>query len=390
MSAVPGLTYLKFGDDLVYPGRSTIVTSGAVTIDLTGTAENDGTIAINWTVHPGNHTVTGVYAGRDGVSASGGGAYESALLPMSTTTFQFTNLVIGDEYTLYVTPQVDGTRGNPTTVIVTAQQVAPDPGNATLFGFYAGQDVNGGTDNAPTAYARVSTYLGTPQVYRMFYSGAPPSNFVGSNADFGPPVVVSFKLTPASVISGSQDSLLNSFFGSIPTNRRVWWSYHHEPEDEIESGAYTAVDYRAAWEHIIALAPKRSTLRATLILMTYSLYKPSRNIPDYVPNGLDVLAWDSYLTVNTQTVNGVVNASKAWSDSYGLGYAIAETSVAGDRYTAATRDSVTTAFVQALVPKAQGANAEFVTWFETNKPDGDWRIRPSTNAVAAWNAAEGH
>ena len=94
----------------------------------------------------------------------------------------------------------------------------------------------------------------------MFYSGLPQASFVGSNADWGPPVVVSFKAAPADVLAGKHDAYLSNWFKSIPTTRQVWWSYWHEPEDDIEDGRYTAAQYRAAWEHITALAPKRSTL----------------------------------------------------------------------------------------------------------------------------------
>ena len=209
---------------------------------------------------------------------------------------------------------------------------------------------------------------------------------MGSNADFGPPVVVSFKAPPADIIAGKDDAYLSAWFKSIPSTRTVWWSYWHEPEDDIEAGRYTAAQYRAAWEHLIALAPKRSTLRPTLILMGFSLFKKSRVISSYVPKGLDVLAWDSYLTGTHKTLENVIEKPKSVSDSYGLGFGIAETAVASG-YNLSGMDHAQTVreLAHGLRTRAAGA-AQFVTWFESNKSDGDWRIRPFGSAVSAWRS----
>ena len=48
---------------------------------------------------------------------------------------------------------------------------------------------------------------------------------------------------------------------------RTWWSFWHEPEDDIERGGFTAEQYRAAWAHLDALetAVHNKNLRSTLI-----------------------------------------------------------------------------------------------------------------------------
>ena len=261
------------------------------------------------------------------------------------------------------------------------------PPSATRFGFWAGTDQLGDTGSARSDFDRVSSYLGTPDVYRMFYPGLPEANFVGSKADFGPPVVVSFKANPADVIAGKDDAYLSSWFASIPTTRKVWWSYWHEPEDDIERGAFTAADYRAAWKHILALAPHRDTLLPVVILMNYSNYKTSRNIADYVPNdpNLHGLFWDSYLTGTTKSIDGVIAKPKSVSDSFGLAFGICEVSVAqGFSYAGESHDQTVDEFVPQLLSAARGAKAEVVSWFETNKSDGDWRMRPYSPATSAW------
>ncbi len=263
----------------------------------------------------------------------------------------------------------------------------PIPSRGTLFGFWAGTDTRGANTSARQNFARVRSYMGSPQVYRMFYSGLPQQSFRGSNADYGPPVVVSFKAIPNEVLSGAYDNYLRSWFRSIPSHRKVWWSYWHEPEDDIEDGRFTAAQYRAAWEHILTLAPRRSTLRATMILMGFSLLKKTRQISDYVPRGLDVLAWDSYLTGTTKTIENVINRPKAVSQSYGLGFAIAETAVAKDYNLPGRTHAETVAELsRSLRVRTPSARTQFVTWFESNKGDGDWRMRPYVGAVRTWRA----
>jgi hypothetical protein len=264
----------------------------------------------------------------------------------------------------------------------------PIPSGGTLFGFWAGTDARGAATSARENYVRVRSYMGAPQVYRMFYGGLPQSSFRGSNADFGPPVVVSFKAAPSEVLAGKHDAYLRAWFRSIPSTRKVWWSYWHEPEDDIEDGRFTAAQYRAAWEHILTLAPRRTTLRATLILMGFSLLKKSRHVNDYVPRGLDVLAWDSYLTGTTKNFDNVINRPKAVSQSYGLGFAIAETAVAKDCDLPGKTHAQTVAELsRALRVRTPSVRTQFVTWFESNKSDGDWRMRPYGGAVSTWRAA---
>ncbi len=252
---------------------------------------------------------------------------------------------------------------------------------STLFGFWAGADRVGAGQGTRANYDRVSSYLGAPKVYRMFFPGSPGTNFVGSNADYGPPVVVSFKFKPQEVVTGKWDATMRSWFNSIPSSRQVWWSYFHEPENDIEAGSYTFAQYRAAWEHLIALAPKRANLHPTLILMRYSLSLPTkRPIQNYVTKGLEVLCWDSYLTGGL-TIKKVVEEPAAVSAKFGLDFAIGET--------AAKDPAKVNQFVKDLIPAAKTAKAKFVTWFETDKSglgvnEADWRMRPHSSAVSTW------
>lgn len=273
---------------------------------------------------------------------------------------------------------------------------SPEPQHpSTLYGFWAGS-VNPTTPGTARGnYDRVAGYLGAPQVYRMFYPGMLPSTFKGSNADFGPPVVVSFKAPPAEVIAGKHDARFTAWLLSTPLGRLIWWCYYHEPEDNIEDEHFTAAEYRAAWEHLLKLAEqvigKRDTLRPTMILMGYSLVNKARKISDYVGDlpakGLQVLAWDSYLTPNTKTADGVVEACRKVSESYGLRFGIGETAV-DPKYVVAGKSTAQLNLELAQRLRRDAGGAEFVCWFESFKTEKgvpvDWRIAPHLPAVTAY------
>ena len=64
-----------------------------------------------------------------------------------------------------------------------------------------------------------------------------------------------------------------------------------------------------------------------------------------------------------------------------IGFAVAETSI-DNAMTSPPNRSVA---VQDVVDRARADGAEFVTWFETNKSDGDWRLTPYAAATTLWD-----
>lgn len=295
--------------------------------------------------------------------------------------------------------RLDIGNGVPGWISPTALAPIPPPVYNTLFGFYAGQQVLGGSISTSASYNIVKGYLGgptnTPQVYRIFYNDTSSldigNGFPGSFCDYGPPVIASFKFSPQSVIAGTHDAKITAWFNSIPVNRRVWWSFYHEPEENIEAGTFTATQYRDAWSHILDLAPVRDTLRGVVILMNYSNYKTSRkdNIAQYITTNskLHGLFWDSYLTGNTKTISGLVDLPKSVSNNFNLKFGICEVSVAvGFNMTGMTHIQTVNTIVPQLITRARQAEAEVVTWFESNKSDGNWLMRDYATAVASWNS----
>ena len=127
------------------------------------------------------------------------------------------------------------------------------------------------------AFTRQSNTYGRLGVVRMYFPGMPSSwaaieDNVGSSR-----VLVSFKGSPRDIVSGRYDQLLRQWFADAPTDRTTRWSYWHEPEDDIEAGAFSPALYRQAWQHVSALASaaQNKRLRSTLTLMYWTLEQNS-------------------------------------------------------------------------------------------------------------------
>ena len=127
---------------------------------------------------------------------------------------------------------------------------------------------------SPANLTRTTAQFGHMPIVRVYFPGLPGryawTSIAGVNKSA---VIVSFKARPAAILSGADDARLRQFFATAPRGRPIYYSYFHEPEDNIARGQFTAAAYRAAWKHIAALADAAGNpyLHATLILMSYDL-----------------------------------------------------------------------------------------------------------------------
>jgi hypothetical protein len=143
--------------------------------------------------------------------------------------------------------------------------------------------------------------FGQLPIVRLYYPGMPSSNAwtTGLPAQAKSAVVVSFKAQPSAILSGADNAALSHFFDTAPTGHPIYYSFYHEPENNIAAGQFTASAYRAAWAHVVALADAAHNpdLHSILILMAYDLKPAShRNWRDYMPSGgiISTLGWDAY------------------------------------------------------------------------------------------------
>ena len=97
----------------------------------------------------------------------------------------------------------------------------------------------------------------------------------------------SFRLPPAAVAAGQHDAGLRDFIATTPKN--VVLSNHHEPEQEIDAGEYTAAEFRRAQVRLDQLVDAQNaadggTRKVSVILMisTFTGFR-SRNAADYWP-----------------------------------------------------------------------------------------------------------
>ena len=228
------------------------------------------------------------------------------------------------------------------------------------------------------AVARANATYGGLDVIRLFHAGLPVS-WAKMTADVGTtPLVVSFKMSPVEVVAGRYDSYMRSWFASAPTGRPTWWTYYHEPEDNIEAGQFTAAQYRAAWAHLDALADEASnpSLRATLILMCWTLDPAShRNWTDYYSAGaIDAQGWDCYSSTwssgSYRSATSMLANVKAIATQTGLPWGLAEF---GSLLATGDDGSGRAAWLSDMVAEATAGGASFLTYFDSTV-GGEFRL----------------
>jgi hypothetical protein len=193
------------------------------------------------------------------------------------------------------------------------------------------------------------------------------------------------------VLTGSQDAALRTWFATAPSDHPTYWTYMHEPEDDIAHGDFTAVNYRAAYTRIAALAAETGNpmLRATLILMCYTVNPAShRNWMNYYAAGsVQVMSWDcynhKYRTGGYGTPQDLLSRAVATSKGTGLEWGIAE--VGSVKTTKDTTGSSRAAWLTAVGNYLIGEGASFVAYFDTNGKRTDYRLLDAPS-IAAWRA----
>jgi hypothetical protein len=257
-----------------------------------------------------------------------------------------------------------------------------------------------GSANGPLLGASVSSMsdltqetsqFGHMSVIRVYYPGLPGADAwtTGLPAANNSAVVVSFKALPTTILSGADDASLSHFFDTAPTGHPIYYSYYHEPEDNIAAGQFTLADYKAAWAHVVALADAANNpdLHSTLILMEWDLQAASgRNWKDYLPGGgiISTLGWDAYpqgsatnnnpqLTPPADFMGPAIAASK----SVGLPYGFPEFALS----TATGRSGWLTSVGNYLMT----SGALFATYWDGNSEYPMMKLTSAAD-IAAWRS----
>lgn len=236
-------------------------------------------------------------------------------------------------------------------------------------------------------------YGGRLGVVRYFDSNYPDSWTYYTSLMGDRDVNISFRISPTTVNSGSADSRLRSWFASAPTDRTIYWTYMHEPEDDIQRGAFTAAAFRTAWARIAAIAREanKPNLHATLVLMCWTVEPASgRNwLNYYSPGDVDVIGWDCYnggwrRGVYADPVTNIFPRPIAASRSVGLPWAIAE--LGSIRVPSDTTGEGRAAWITRAVQHLHSEGAEYVAWFDTTTSTSDYRLLDEPSRQAWFDA----
>lgn len=162
-----------------------------------------------------------------------------------------------------------------------------------------------GEDQQAAYDRRVRNWGIAPETVRLYYTGLP----WGAFPTFPGVPVASFKAPAAAFAGGDHDDAIRAFLESAAKNgRRKFVAFWHEPEDDIEAGAMTGVNYRAATAHlrdiIRSYAGSGLGLKSCQILMQWSLDPHSgRNVGNYLVDGLDAIGWDCYPGLDSGSIS---------------------------------------------------------------------------------------
>lgn len=229
-------------------------------------------------------------------------------------------------------------------------------------------------------------------VIRTFDTGMPRSNAWEQRREwFGKRWnITSLKLSPQSVLSGRHDSALRHYFKTAPRDVPIFYSFFHEPEDDVKRGDFTARQYRRAFRHVVNIASSfcRSNLYPTLILMNWTANPSSGlNWRSYYPGGdyVSVIAWDAYNGANGyartyRAPKDIFGHTVAASRSVGKRFAIAETGTV--RINGDSDGSGRAEWLRKVNTYLTNKNAAWVSYFQSLR-NGDFELRDRPS-VGRW------
>jgi len=184
------------------------------------------------------------------------------------------------------------------TAVVASVLASPAVGDTgTLFGASVRRMPG---ETFPQALANRDAEYGRLNMVRIFFSGD-PGDWSHPRLDVDRPVHVSFKADADVINTGALDDMYRAWFASAPTDHQIWWTYYHEPEDNIAAGEFTAAAYRQAWRRIRDISKEpgvaKDNVASALVLMDWTVdARSGRDWRDYYPGDayVDVMAWDHY------------------------------------------------------------------------------------------------
>ncbi|HEX5017414.1 MAG TPA: hypothetical protein VFX15_07505 [Actinomycetes bacterium] len=261
----------------------------------------------------------------------------------------------------------------------------PSASNHRLRGVRFGASVDEGNLEFMRAVKLSDRRYSRMEVIR-YYEPMIRDSWSGHLGDLNRPVTVSFTASPARVLDGDFNRTLRRWFRAAPNKTPIWWTYSHEPEDDIERGELSADRYRRAWRHINAIARSAGTrnLHPTLVLMAWTARSESgRSISKYYPGDfIDVMAFDGYNPVRSHRYvppRQIFGAAVAKARHRGARFAIAEL---GSLVVPGDDGSRRATWLVKAAKYAAKKNAAFVSYWDAKIPGENFQLRdlPSRRA----------
>jgi beta-mannanase len=214
------------------------------------------------------------------------------------------------------------------------------------------------------------------------------NSWQGRLRDVRRPVAVSFVAQPQRVIDGDFNDEIRAWFRDAPRDHPVWWTYFHEPENDVMGGDFTPRQYRKAWRHVADIAARAgsSNLKATLILMAWTAQPSSgRSVRDYYPGGfIDVVGWDGYnppsSTSSYVRPRRLYGLPARWSNRLDARFAIAEF---GAKLLPGDDGSRRASWMVDIASYAAKRDAVFVSYWDAKSTYGDFRLH-DLPSIRAW------
>lgn len=224
----------------------------------------------------------------------------------------------------------------------------------TLVGFSSASSRTDTLDAKRTVY-------GPSGIVRRFSAGKPSPSLLPED---GTPVALSYKDADAAALKAT-------LIAARDRGISGYWTYHHEPEDNLTTSAQQA-DYRSTWRRLLAAADEVPgvTLEPLVILMAWSLSPASgRDWTAWDPDPSLPIGFDLYKPANVQHVLD-------WHERTGRDFAIPEFGATGT-------DEDRLAKIETMIPPLLEAKPLFVTYFDSTV-GGAYPLNSYPRASAKW------
>lgn len=267
----------------------------------------------------------------------------------------------------------------------------------TLFGAFAGayNYPNDPYETKEQMRARVCAAYGVASlpVERLFNEATwrvPPS---------GSPFIVSFAQDPSAVAAGVFDTEITTFVESLDPQTTYWLCLNHECDQTSRS--YTPEEQVAGFRQFatVVRAVGMPHVKLASIMMSWTLgrgddvWRQWYAGPEYV----DALGWDAYWRPTLEhDVADVYGPAMDVTRAEGMPLLICETSMGAqghggqefvDGAYVEIPEDVWMQFVTDAIAFLDVPGTAAVTWFETHKIDGHWRLQSHPDALAVWSEA---